>query len=245
MLYSERNSSVTVIQLPAEGGPVPLATGFFISSGGHVFLATCHHVVSSWAGGYPPAVILKLRPRGGGGLRDYRLELIDAGGRRRWRTFLLPENVWDVVVVELGHEDMLPFDVRPWREGECLPAGEGLTPGAEIAVLTYPETYGPEPAPYDARARMCAEEQQKAVGDRGVFITSPLYPGASGSPVYRIMGGDGAAGTKAEIQLVGVFTGAWPQDNPQVGHFHYAETVGRIMAATEDCLDERGGDFKM
>jgi hypothetical protein len=69
--------------------------------------------VVSWAGGYPRDVILKLRPRGGGGLRDYRLELVDASGRRRWRTFLLPEDFWDVAVVELDSEDLLPFDVRP------------------------------------------------------------------------------------------------------------------------------------
>jgi hypothetical protein len=246
MIYSERNSSVTVIQLLAEGGPTHLATGFFITSGGRVFLATCHHVVS-WAGGYPPAVILKLRPRGGGPLRDFRLVLRDGAGRRRWRTFLRPEDFWDVVLVELDPEDLLPFDIRPWREDECLPAGESLDPGAEVAVLTYPETYGPEPAPYDARARVCAEEQQTAPGDLSVFITRPLYHGASGSPVYRIMagyGGDGAAGAEAGIQLVGVFTGAWPKDKPLVGHFHYAETVGRIMADTEDCMDERGDGFK-
>jgi hypothetical protein len=59
------------------------------------------------------------------------------------------------------------------------------------------------------------------------------------------MGGAGAAGTEADIQLVGVFTGAWPQDKPLVGHFHYAETVGEIMAATKDCLDEGGGDFTL
>lgn len=122
---------------------------------------------------------------------------------------------------------------------------EGLTPGAEIAVLTYPETYGPEPAPYDASARMCAKEQQKAAGDRGVFMASPLYPGASGSPIYRITGGDEAAGAEAEIQLVGVFTGQAPVNTPLAGHFHYAETVAKIMAATKDCLDEGGGDFSL
>ena len=256
MLYSERNSSITVIQRPAEGRPVPLGTGFFISSGGRVFLATCEHVVS-WAGGRntpgegdgaparePPAVILKLRPIGGDGLRDYRLELTDAGGRRRWRTFLRPENVWDVAVVELDPEDLLPFDIRPWREEECLPAGESLAPGAEVVALTYPEAYGPEPAPYDARARMCAEEYQILAGDSGAVMTEPLYPGASGSPIYRMVGGMGAAGGDAEIQLVGVFTGACPRDNPLGGHFHYEETVGKIMAATEDCLDEGGGNFK-
>lgn len=240
MLYSERNSSVTVIRLPAEGGTTHLATGFFVSSGGRVFLATCHHVVT-WMGGYPPAVILKLRPRGGGGLRDYRVELAD--GRRRWRTYLRPEDFWDVAVVELDPDVLLPFGVRPWREEECLPAGEILEPGAGLAVLTYPETYGPEPAPYDARARVCAKEQQTVAGARGVYMTNPLYRGASGSPVYRVTGGDG--GAEAEIQLVGVFTGAWPQDAPQVGHFHYAETVGKIMEATEDCLDEDGGDLRL
>lgn len=259
MLYSERNSSITIIQRPAEGRPVPLATGFFISSGDRLFLATCHHVVSR-VGSYSaqgdgdgepsreqPTVILKLKPRGGDGLHDYRLELVDAEGRRRWRTFLCPEEVWDVAVVELDPEDLLPFDIRPWRKDECLPAGESLDAGAEVAVLTYPETYSPEPAPYDARARVCAEEQQTAPGDRSVFITRPLYHGASGSPVYRMMagyGGDAAAGAEAGIQLVGVFTGAWPKDKPLVGHFHYAETVGRIMAATEDCMDERGDGFK-
>lgn len=195
----------------------------------------------------PDAVILKLRPKGGGGLRDYKLELSDPSGVRRWRTFLRPESCWDVAVVEIDRRDLSGYDVRPWEEEEFLPPGMNLIAGDEIFVLTYPREYGDAPAPYDVRARIDVEEHQVFASDRGALTTRPLYQGASGSPVYKVIGkrppgGEPEPGTA--IQLVGIVTGAFPLEDPKAGHIVYADTAAEIVHAREDCLDERGNNFR-
>ncbi len=221
-------------------------------------MVTCRHVITQ-AGGQRiigdqnteaergrTAINLKLKAKEGNGLRDYRLELSDARGIRRWRTFLRAENVWDVAVIELDRESLSLFDIRPWRTEEWLPLGASLIPGAEVVVLTYPENYGTEPAPYDAHMEIDIEEHQISASDRAAIATKPLYHGASGSPVYRMIGNaaGGTADAEMRLQLVGVFTGALPLENPTAGHFHYIDTVGEIMAARRDALDESGANFR-
>jgi hypothetical protein len=259
MLYFERDKSVTVIQRLDGGRPVPLGTGFFISSEGGFYLVTCLHVMTR-AGGPRSflgndeevatrleAVILKLRPKGGGGVREHRVELSDPSGRRRWRTYLRPESCWDVAVLEIERRELAAYDVRPWEEEELLPASASLTPGDEIFVLTYPREYGDAPASYDVHARMDVEEHQVFASDRGALTTQPLYQGASGSPVYRVIG-EVPSGGKPErgtaIQLVGIVTGAFPLEDPRAGHIVYADTAAEIIRAREDCLDEKGTSFR-
>jgi len=259
MFYSERGKSVTVIQRLEEGRPVPHGIGFFVSSGGGVYLVTCLHVMTraggprSFLGGDkdaepgPDAVILNLRPKEGEGLRDHGLELSDPSGRRRWRTFLRPECCWDVAVIEIDVRELSAYDVRPWEDEEFLPAGMSLAAGDEIFVLTYPREYGDAPAPCDVRARIDVEEHQVFASDRGALTTQPLYEGASGSPVYRFIGeappGGGEPEPGTPIQLVGIVTGAFPLEDPKAGHIVYADAAAEILHAREDCLDEKGTSF--
>lgn len=46
------------------------------------------------------------------------------------------------------------------------------------------------------------------------------------------------------MQLVGVFTGAFPRENPQAGHFHYVDTATQIIRSGQDCLDDEGMEFR-
>jgi hypothetical protein len=259
MFYHERNRSVAVIQRLTEGGPVPHGTGFFVSFGECIYLITCLHVLTQTEGGrglkgraeeaeqVSEAVILKLRTRGDRPLSDYRLELSDSSGLRRWRTFLEPENYWDVAVVELERRDMSAYDIRPWNEEEFLSTGTRLNPGTDVFVLTYPPQYGHAPTPYDLGSRIDAKENQIFACDRGTMIIDPLYPGASGSPLYRTVEAphpDNGIGHETSIQLVGIFTGAFPPEDPKAGHFHYIDTAATIIHADRDCLDDNGVEFR-
>jgi len=83
------------------------------------------------------------------------------------------------------------------------------------------------------------------------MIKEPLYFGASGSVVYRTLENLDSPITQSDtqraeppIQLVGVFTGAFPRDNPQGGHFHYIDTAVEIIHSGQDCLDDEGLNFR-
>jgi hypothetical protein len=196
-------------------------------------------------------LIQGLRSKEDNNLEDYRVALSDLSGMRRWRSFLNPEHYWDVAVLELDQEDLSRFEIKPWLADELLPAETDLAPGTKVVVLTYPQGYGKTAVPCDAHAMIDLQEYQIFASDRGALITQPLYPGASGSPVYRfleispsILKQDEVQEADNPIQLVGIFTGAFPTDDPQGGHFHYAETVAAIMHTGRDCLDEEGLNFR-
>jgi len=259
MFYHQRDRSVAVIQRLTEGRPTPHGTGFFVSSGEHIYLITCLHVLTQVGGGrglegrnketetVSEAVIVRLRKKGDHNLSDYRLELSDSSGLRHWRTFLQPENYWDVTVIELERGDMSAYDIRPWKEEEFLPPDTGLDPGTEVFVLTFPRQYGHAPTPYDLGSRIDVKEHQIFACDRGAVITDPLYPGASGSPLYRaveMVHQDDGIGHETLIQLVGIFTGAFPPEDPKAGHFHYIDTAATIIHAGRDCLDDNGVEFR-
>lgn len=259
MFFHERNRSVAVIQRLTEGGPIPHGTGFFVSFGERIYLITCLHVLTQAGGGrglewriketepVSEAVIVKLRTKGDHNLSDYRLELSDSSGLRRWRTFLQPENYWDVTVLELERREMAAYDIRPWKEEEFLPPDTSLHPGTEVFVLTFPRQYGHAPTPYDLGSRIDVREHQIFACDRGAVITDPLYPGASGSPLYRAVEmahPDNEIGHERSIQLVGIFTGAFPLEDPKAGHFHYIDTAAKIIHAERDCLDDNGVEFR-
>lgn len=251
--------SVTVIQRLTAGGPAPHGIGFFVSFAERIYLVTCLHVLTLAKGGrsfeekvegaepLSEAVILKLRTIGDHKLSDYRLELSDSSGLRRWRTFLHPENYWDVAVIELEWRDMLAYDIRPWKEEEFFPPDTSLEPGAEVFVLTLPQQYGYSPTPFDLGSRIDVEENQILADSRGAIINDPIYPGASGSPLYRVAEvshpNDGIEG-ETSIQLVGIFTGALPPEDPKAGHFHYIDTAAKIIHSKRDCLDDNGVEFR-
>jgi hypothetical protein len=259
MFYHERNRSVVVIQRLTEGGQDPHGTGFFVSFGERIYLVTCLHVLTLAGGGrslegrvkeagsVSEAVILKLRTKEDYSLSDYRLELSDSSGLRRWRTFLQPENYWDVAVIELERRDMSAYDIRTWKEEEFLSPDTSLDPGTEVLVLTFPRQYDCASTPYDLSSQIDVKENQIFACDKGAVITDPLYPGASGSPLYRaveITHPNDRIGHETSIQLLGIFTGAFPPEDPKAGHFHYIDTAATIIRAKQDCLDDNGVEFR-
>jgi len=98
--------------------------------------------------------------------------------------------------------------------------------------------HGLSPIPQDFSAVI--ENNQN--NDTG-FISEGLYPGNSGSPVYRLVAPSRPESEiAANIQLVGVFSGAL-QQNPNIGCFYYGKTLTSILASEKDCFDESGLEF--
>jgi hypothetical protein len=260
MFYSDRYKSVTAVTIYKEGAFTRIGTAFFLSSEERLYLVTCRHVILAALQAITSnetvnAVeqrnfFLRLSDNDGQSFRNCQVALYDSFGNRRWRSFLDPDNVWDVAIIDLDQEDFSAFAISAWTEQDLLPANLQLDQGTEIVVLTFPEGYRSDSPPYDFPTVVDLAEHQIFASDRGAIIKEPLYPGASGSVVYRtIVSPDSAAKSSntspgMAMQLVGVFTGAFPQDNPQAGHFHYIDTAAQIIRSGQDCLDDEGMSFR-
>jgi hypothetical protein len=257
MRYEEINRSVTLICHILDNGPTRLATGFFVSLNGEVYLVTCRHVITQAikraTGNLPYAdvssteLVLKVRAREAGGFLGHRVPLY-VHGTRRWRSYLIEGRVWDVAVVELDSSDLAPLDIRPWTSEEILRREVFFESGTEIHVLTYPEQFS-DPVVCDSLGRIESNQHQLFADDRAAVTDTPLFPGASGSPVFRTLQPSRSTQHDIEphdatLQLVGVFTGAVPRENPQGGHFSYADTIIKIVNANTDCFDEDGLSFR-
>jgi hypothetical protein len=261
MFYSERYGSVTAIEVSKDGALAHLATGFFVSLEERLYLVTCRHVILEALRATTrdevakaikqTAIFLKVRDNDRQTFRNCRVALFDSTGNRRWRSILRPENVWDVAIIELDQEELSTFAINAWTEEELLPANERLDQGTEIVVLTYPKEYRNDSLPYDVPTTIDLAKHQVFASDKGAMIKEPLYCGASGSAAYRTLENFDSPITQSDtpraetpIQLVGVFTGAFPRDNPQGGHFHYIDTAAEIRHAGQDCLDDEGLNFR-
>ena len=263
---------MTVVQHLKEGVIAQLGNGFFVSVDGGLYLVTCLHIIQrairnkqSFGDGWDAdhlisnnqemfkseALFLKLRAKKYRSFHNHRVELYDSLNRRTWRSYSRPEDYWDVAVIELNPDDLANFDLRPWTEEEFLPADTGLAPGTRIFILTHGQKYNDTPAPFDAEAVVDRKEHQIFASSHGAMMTNPLYPGASGSLVYTVRTNGSAIEEQrkvlepdTEIQVAGIFTGAFPTDNPQGGHFHYIDTAAAIIRSDQDCLDEDGSNFR-
>jgi hypothetical protein len=261
MFYSERYGSVTAIEVSKDGALAHLATGFFVSLEERLYLVTCRHVILEVLRATTrnevakavnqTAIFLKVRDNDRQTFRNCRVALFDSSGNRRWRSFLRPENVWDVAIIELDQEELSTFAINAWTEEDLLPANARLDQATEIVVLTYPKEYRNDSLPYDVPTTIDLAKHQVFASDKGAMIKEPLYCGASGSAVYRTLENfdspitqSDTPGAETPIQLVGVFTGAFPRDNPQGGHFHYIDTAAEIIRAGQDCLDDEGLNFR-
>lgn len=251
-----------MIQQDKGGALFPLGTGFFVASEGHLYLVTCRHVITramrerSFSQDEDldqrsEALFLRLRSREDQGFRDYRVPLFDSSGKRKWRSFLSPENDWDVAIIELDRESLFAFDIISWAEEDFLPTNSDLAPGTGVFLFSYPDGFGDGLVPYDVLAYIDLANHQVFASSRGAVITIPLYPGASGSIVYKALDPsfsnteqEKATALNNRIQLVGIFTGACPVENPMGGHFHYIDTAAAIMHSEQDCLDESGLSFR-
>jgi|KBSSwiStaDraftv2_1062776.scaffolds.fasta_scaffold73162_1 hypothetical protein len=260
MLHSDRYKSVTAVTIYKEGAFTRVGTAFFLSSEGRLHLVTCRHVILAALQAITSNetvnavgqrnIFLRLSDNDGQSFRNCQVALYDSFGNRRWRSFLDPENVWDVAIIELDQEDFSAFAISAWTEQDLLPANVQLDQGTKIVVLTFPEDYRSDSPPCDFPTTVDLEEHQIFASDRGAIIKESFYPGASGSVVYKtIVSPDSFANSSntsqgMTMQLVGVFTGAFPRENPQAGHFHYIDTAAEIIRSRQDCLDDEGMEFR-
>lgn len=260
MFYSERYESVTAIDFSKDGALAHLATGVFVSLEERLYLVTCRHVIMEALRATTcdegatavdqRAIFLKVRDKDGQTFRHCHVALFDFFGNRRWRWFLRPENVWDLAIIELDQEELSTFAINAWKEKDLLPVNSRLDQGTEIVVLTYPEEYRHDSLACDVPTTIDLAKHQIFASDKGAMIKEPLYCGASGSVVYKTLENSDSLITQSDtprpetpIQLVGVFTGAFPRDNPQGGHFHYIDTAAEIIHSGQDCLDDEGVNF--
>jgi hypothetical protein len=259
LFYGERLRSVVAIQRKISGGVAPHGAGLFVSSGDRVYLVTCRHIfpkaiLGDGFNGYPQNVCvfpgplsLRLKAKGGTEFTDRPLEIFDSQKNRKWRSFLYEDRFWDLAVFELDLRELSAFDIRPWTEDEILTGEETLAPGTAISVLPYPQSGPSDSVPEDKAMEIESLENQIWASDLGGITTNPLYPGSSGSLVYRFAeDGKRSPEEQRRIQAVGIFTGAVPKiENPQGGHFHYIQTASAIIHAEKECLDELGISYRL
>lgn len=186
MLYSDRLKSVTAVTIYKEGAFARVGTAFFLSSEEQLYLVTCRHVIlaalqaitSNEASNAveQPSIFLRLNDNDGQSFRNCQVALSDSFGNRRWRSFLDPENVWDVAIIELDQEDFSAFAISAWTEQDLLPANLQLDQGTEIVVLTIPEDYRSDSPPYDFPTTVDLEKHQIFASDRGAIIKGASLP---------------------------------------------------------------------
>lgn len=260
MLHSDRYKSVTAVTIYKEGAFARVGTAFFLSLEERLYLVTCRHVILAALQAITKdettnaveqrSIFLRVSDNDHKQFRHSPVALYDSFGNRKWRSFLDPKNVWDVAIIELDQEDFSAPKISSWTEQDLPPANLQLDQGTQIVVLTFPEDYRNDSPPYDFPTTVDLAEHQIFASDRGAIIKNPLYPGASGSVVYRTIVSAGSSAKSSNtsngmtMQLVGIFTGAFPQDNPQAGHFHYIDTAAQIIRSGQDCLDDEGMGFQ-